>query len=243
MSNSEVSKDSFTNQLNLSLSALRENQKAQEDLKNSIRIIIDAIAKKQSEIQDERHNNDAIFRLDSEREELLADISIGDKDQQDLKVFDEKYTNTVNSIEQNATLVKSNNKQISQAIAGLNRKLKELESKLAVFEADHRSFQVEYLKADANLTYFEYLNFAEKLKIVYVRLSWLNNRIKGSGGPDYFPYSTDFNIPSLRLSAFDECRHKVFKDIITSHFALGVTGEMNNFYKTLETEFKEKGIL
>jgi chromosome segregation ATPase len=242
MSNTDISVDDFSNQFNRSLNALLENKKEQDDLDNSIRMIKDTIAKKQSEIQDERHNIDAISRLDSEREELLADISIGDKDQQDLKIFDEKYTTTVNSIVQNVSLLKSNNEQALQAIAGLNRKLKDLESKLAALETDQKNLQIEYCKADASLTYFEYLDFAEKIKIAYMRLSTLNKLIKGNGGADYFPYSTEFNIPSLRISGFDDRRHPIFNDIITSSFALGVTGEIDNFYKSLSAEFTEKGI-
>lgn len=243
MSNTGVSKDSFSNQLNLSLSALLKNKKEKDDLSNSISMIKDTIAKKQSEIQDERRNNDAISRLDSEREELLADISIGNKDQQDLQIFDEKYTSTVNSLEQSASLLKSNNKQASQAIAGLNRKLKDLESKLTLLETDQKQLQIEYFKADASLTYFEYLDFAEKIKIAYLRLSALNNLITGNGGTGFFPYSPEFNIPSLRLSGFYDRRHPIYNDIITSSFALGVTGEINYFYKSLSIELAEKGIL
>lgn len=242
MSNSDVSIDNFSEQRDLSLNALLKNKKEKDDLNLSIELIKDTITRKQSEIQDERPNNDAISRLDAEREGLLADISIGDMNQQDLKIFDEKYTSIVNSIEQNASSLKSNNKQLLQAIAGLNRKLTDHLIKLAALDTDRKSLLIEYLKADASLTYFQYLDFAEKIKLAYIRLRWLNQGIKGLGGPDYFPYATEFNIPALRISGFDDRRHSHWKDIITSSFALDVTGEIKDFYKSLDAEFKEKGV-
>lgn len=239
----DVAQDSYSHQLDVSLTALLKHKEAISEINNQITTINVIIATKQTEVQNNLNSIQSTSQLASERENLLADISLGVKTEGDLASFDQASEVAIKSINQASLEVKSKNYDIQQAIAGLEKKLDNLKSRLHVLQMEVSQLLRNYLMADANNTCNEYVNLAEKIKIAYMRLSGLNQLIKGLGGPEYFPYSTDFNLPSLRLSACDEGQHKVFKDIITSAFALNQTGEIYDFYKSLEVEFKEKGIL
>ena len=219
----ESTKNSYLDKRDVLLSALLEHQKEIEKQKLEVTSLTRIIADKRDEFAATKVAIPDIGHLLREREDILASIAIGNKNDTDLVQFDKQSEDQKALWHKAKTEAQRVTDGIDQALSGLTRKLDTATSLLATLNARNVELNKEFIMSEANLAGLQYIEAAKVVKELYLKLKVLGVLAQKHGHRATFhPVNPEFSLPTFNLPVFDNAFHKNWPGLITSEFLTDV---------------------
>jgi len=156
------------------LRAVLQHQQAMADVQSNIERLRQAIAEQQGKAEQLRVQVAEVTDLQTQREDLLADIATGQDKAAELKTLDARLTRKKVDLQEQGTQA-----AIDQTVAGLTRKLEHTEGQLADLQKEHPNLLRLLLHAHAEELGEVYVATARQLSGIYDRLASLSKLLEG----------------------------------------------------------------
>lgn len=175
------------------LQAVLSHQQTIAEARAKVEHLTQALAEQQAIAEQLRLRADDIAALETEREDLLADIATGQDKATDLKTLD-------------ARLAQLKTKQgtqaaIDQTVAGLARKLEKAQGDLKVLQEGHPRLMRALLLTQAEALGAEYVAVAMNLRTLYCRLHSLGHLLSAQGQIGSIAMNGVLDIPAFSLES------------------------------------------
>lgn len=158
------------------LQAVLQNQQALAAAQATIDQLHQAIAAQSKTAEQLRARAERVAALETQREDLLADIATGQNKATELNALDERLEQEKKDIAK-----KGSQAAISQTVAGLTRKLERAQGELAALQGQRPALMRALLRAQAEALGSEYVAAAFALKAVFQRLTALSSLLHELG--------------------------------------------------------------
>lgn len=146
-----------------------------------------------------------IDRQDS-RQDIMADIALGNATASDLKALDDKIADERKAIQEaqkKAAPLLEKAQLARSALPGLERKLSVAQAQLQAIESKSKEVEHRFFLGEAENVAVQFVNHALHLKELYIRLAGLNSIISGLGGNEIMHWHKKLHIPVFLLPQFD----------------------------------------
>ncbi|WP_291519351.1 hypothetical protein [Acidovorax sp.] len=158
------------------LQAVLQNQQAVAGAQATVDQLNQAIEAQNKLAEQLRSRAERVAALETQREDLLADIATGQDKAAELNALDERLAQEKKDIAK-----KGSQAAIEQTVAGLNRKLERAQSELAALQQKRPALMRALLRAQAEALGPEYVAAAFALKALHHRLRGLNSMLSDLG--------------------------------------------------------------
>jgi cell division protein FtsL len=163
-----------------------------------------AIAAQRKLIADAQATIPAIPARSAERENLIADIALGQATAEDLKTLDAQIAKEQRAYDDAKKKVAADINTGEAAIAGLERKLQDAQADLDTLNDASTAIMQQYVRGEAETVAQDYVDAALRLKDAYLRLRGLNAVLSGYGGRSFIGIGADrLYISGFALPQFD----------------------------------------
>jgi len=217
------------------LTALLNHQQAITYVKTQLTQLDEAIVAQKEAGAQLRDREKLIGDLRVEREDILADIAMGNDKAMELQKLDARLAEQVASLAK-----KGSQAAVGETIAGLERKRVAMDAKLQDLQAQHGRFQRALVKEQAETLGAEYAELALRLAGLYGRLTALNHIWVGLNGISYKPHGASLNIPALSLDAVAPHAMKYRPHAIALEF--GTHGEVVGLIAAEKDRLRASGV-
>ncbi|OIR16796.1 hypothetical protein GALL_26160 [mine drainage metagenome] len=186
------------------LDIVLEHQQRITDTRQAIDTLSHAIKAQDEEIKKATASVPHFFDRTSQRENLMAEIALGEASEKDLLKLDERIAKDKAAFEDAKNAVTPALEKAKAIRSGLERKLKEAEGVLQQLESNSRKIVQSFLIRESEMTALEYIAHAQAIKMNNLRLRALDKLIVAQGGRSIGSYSNDrLYIPVFSLPQFD----------------------------------------
>lgn len=158
------------------LQAVLQNQQAVAAAQATVDQLNQAIEAQNKLAEQLRSRAERVAALETQREDLLADIATGQDKAAELNALDERLAQEKKDIAKKGTQA-----AIEQTVAGLNRKLERAQRELATLQEKCPALMRALLRAQAEALGTEYVAAAFALKAVHQRLNGLASMLSDLG--------------------------------------------------------------
>ncbi|MDD2468714.1 MAG: hypothetical protein PHI97_32470 [Desulfobulbus sp.] len=182
----------------IAIKDLLQLQTTFNELSQKIEHLEGVVDEERCNAEDGEGNNHTLAQLNKEKEDLLASVACGESSDekrlavisQEISKEEELHDNHVNA------LITS-----SQKIAGLRRKIEQVEQDLAVAKQNYLDGLAMFLNQELEKAGGEYVKAAGVLAGSYSKVIAVSTILEKSGAPKnvYGPYTRTFRIPSFLL--------------------------------------------
>lgn len=163
-------------QQSLELQAMLQNQQAVAAAQATVDQLSQAIEAQNKLAEQLRSRAERVAALETQREDLLADIATGQDKAVELNALDERL-----ALQKKDIATKGSQAAIDQTVAGLNRKLERAQGELAALQGKRPVLMRALLRAQAEALGGEYVAAAFALKAVHQRLRGLASMLNDLG--------------------------------------------------------------
>lgn len=160
----------------LELQAMLQNQQAVAAAQATVDQLSQAIEAQNKLAEQLRSRAERVAALETQREDLLADIATGQDKAAELNALDERL-----ALQKKDIATKGSQAAIDQTVAGLNRKLERAQGELAALQGKRPVLMRALLRAQAEALGGEYVAAAFALKAVHQRLRGLASMLNDLG--------------------------------------------------------------
>jgi len=172
--------------------------------KSAIASIQSAIIKRQESITQARASIPATPDRRQERNDIMADIALGNAKTTELRAIDERIANETD-------VTQAAKEKVAQVISDTQATLDGLFNKLAIAQASLEEIEsktddvaLRYFMGVAEISAAQYVNHALAVKALYIKLSGLRFSIQKHGGKDVKAQgANNIQIPKFNLPQFD----------------------------------------
>jgi hypothetical protein len=224
------------------LDAVLEHQKAVSQISSSIFAIDTLITARRNDISQANAAIPDISHLARERENILADIAIGQKTDEDLAEFDQRSEAEKEEYRTAKTRAQRVIHDSEQAISGLNRKVSEAIEKRADLQSKEKALIKALLLEEAEVACASYVEAAQVVKEQYVKLVALDSLLQHNGGPSIYQHRTDISLPSFNLKQCDDVRHKNWTNILFATFLMNASDGFQQATQSMLEEIRSAGV-
>ena len=165
-------------QLTPELEAVLQHQQATATAQTGVTQLLQAIAAQQGKAETMRAKHEGTTVLETEREDLLADIATGSDKAAELKALDARLAQHKKDVAEQGSQA-----AIGQTVAGLTRKLERAQAELAELQGQRPVLLRRLLLANAEELGSAYVTTARQLKALHGRLAGLSSMLNGLGSP------------------------------------------------------------
>ena len=158
------------------LQAVLQNQQAVAAAQATVDQLSQAIEAQNKLAEQLRSRAERVAALETQREDLLADIATGQDKAVELNALDERL-----ALQKKDIATKGSQAAIDQTVAGLNRKLERAQGELAALQGKRPVLMRALLRAQAEALGGEYVAAAFALKAVHQRLRGLASMLNDLG--------------------------------------------------------------
>lgn len=178
------------------LQAVLQNQQAVAAAQAIVDQLHQAIAAQNKTAEQLRSRAERVAALETQREDLLADIATGQDKAAELNALDERLAQEKKDIAK-----KGSQAAISQTVAGLTRKLERAQGELAALQGQRPALMRALLRAQAEALGGEYVDAAFALKAAFQRLTALSSMLRelGSVPAIFMGADASLEVPAANL--------------------------------------------
>lgn len=226
------------------LAQLLAHQGEIESLDKAITNLEALIAAKQLEVREAACAVPSIEHLYRAREDLLAAVSVGQATHGEVEAFDTRCEAEKKAHQAALATAKSVENEVSQAIAGLQRKLSEAHEKRHALHSMDMSLLHSVVMNQAETTGREYVQAALAVKAAWLRLTALDGllRSKGLKPEGIVGISFQLNLPVFNLRACDGQFNPNYPESIFSDFLAYNGGATEQAADELMEELRATGV-
>lgn len=156
------------------LQSVLQHQKKTAAAQTVVQQLQRTIAAQETKAQELRAKEEGVAALETQREDLLADIATGNDKTPELNALDAAMAQHTEDVS-----AQGSQAAIEQTLAGLTRKLERAQSELQALHAQRAPLLRRMLHAQAEALGSQYVVAAQQLKALHVRLTamgrWLND--------------------------------------------------------------------
>lgn len=202
------------------LQTVLENQQAMSVARASIAQLRQAIADQQAKAGALRVQAGEVAALETQREDLLADIATGQDKAAELAALDKGLAQRVGDLAEQGTQA-----AIEQTVAGLMRKLGRAATELEQLEEQRPQLLRRLLNARAEALGPAYVEAAKKLRTLHDQLLCLNHLLMEQGQTHAMSMRSGLQVPAFSL---DSVRHHAmtFNPTLLMDTARGTLAEL-----------------
>jgi chromosome segregation ATPase len=223
-----------------------------ESLKSEKEQIISSIEEQQSIISSlDDGDDEKLEGLQSQKEELLADIALGSDRQSELNVINQAIDDILNDKDGQHTEAVHKEVSAKQTITGLNKRLDNLNVKIEVLESKTPAYVEQFLIGQAEQASEKYIQLAKGLIEELMRIKTISDLLEKTTNPPkrLLMYSfDDVLIPAFSTNAFseidahDESQGILFASRIAGYGSADRDSEYQAYRKQLISEFNALGL-
>lgn len=138
------------------------------------------------------------------RQNLMADIALGNATEADLKTLDDEIAKEQKAIQEATKKAAPKVEKAQAALAGLGRKLAAVQAELQALETKSSEVSHRFFVSEAEKVGAQFVNHALRMKELYTRLVGLDSIIKGHDGEGIMVHGPrKLYIPVFRLPQFE----------------------------------------
>ena len=218
--------------------AVLDNQAAIVTVNAAIKKLAKALDDCETQIEDHNAAMSDLIPLQSEREDLLAAVAIGEKKQSDV----DKLDASIAKLRDQHKDAKPALDAINQTIGGLQRRMAEATANLTKLKADRAGILRSFLTSRAEALGAEYVQAAKLLESKYMQLLATSELLSKAGRTSPLKmHGEGLHIPNFDLESMAGAADRVFRNAIF-HSKLNSFGDLKECINQETRSLLEQGI-
>ena len=229
---------------NLALKTVLQYQREVKAAEQVVAVLLTTIDEKNQEIASLESFTTTLPDLIKQREDMLADISLGVDKQAELASLKEAIFDEEKKQREHDELMKTVNTTVKPALPGLLRKLATAKSELARLQEMKAEIIKEFLKSEAEQIAINYMESILNLTNNLQRLRSIGNMIRIYGGNIFNNYSGGaLAVPIFNLNACMNEIHASNPGQLKAIVAVGPYSDLSPVMQTESERFKAQGVI